>query len=919
MSSIPPITPNPHDEGAKKQPERETREEREAHIFSPRQVIDGTFNDSPDAQSAQSGSTPEKTLATSRDAVYVKAFKILGLLEERARRSTQTDSQKKQTSDDLAMSRIDDPDAYLEQLSRQADTSQTESAELGASYDDLLDREIKQLLALPQVSELLKTEIKKELARYARAEDKLQRLRTLRFAIKKATLDMHATYLRSKRENKGTLIESAGRRIEALARVVEKAEQERDKKIADASTVDRGFINTQELIRYKRQIRESGIALTPSREKLLQKIVEHAMAGHKVFLVGSTGTGKTELAFYALNELTGDFEIIPWHEGTVMKDVLGQTQIAKAEDGTVRSVFKLGPLARGMKKGKGAVHEELTAGSTRTMMGLKPFWNLKPGQLARLPELNGEAFLIDEKFVEMFTGNPKSEQTKEREDLDPAVLRMLKGVHVQYMPSAELTKIVVAQIMDESGLLKLTKSELELIRRLAEASELMQRCHENTLTAGQQTELKNACGIDDLRLQKNFLDPGTFFGLFARWDYERRKGKTFRQYLAEQLAEFTNDPKSLGIPEEKKILLGILKLKRCVDQRSTEDHITITQPEQYEKPYILPSEMAILDGKKPKRDDDPLAEANDDSDGNPDRSAEIGDLQRDILNLLDGDSGDPNPTPPPNPPPPNQLAPNIRTFTDKSLLARNLNEWVNLEHAKRLSTLNTFGFSNLKAIDQRKYAPPSAQDVQRALTPDKLRLINTFQKPMLIMTPIGCSLKDLIQKFDAQKGAMAEHNPTKNWWNTNATESDTFDHDITGELIYHPTRYDPESHGGKTKQQLLADPSNTFKGWQVLVVEGAETTPNLNETAEDILAADLQKQLTGLTPEDDLMLQAEGLLAGQPFEQFTWKWLTGCYLKNLHKVPDSYWSPDRARVGFSGDPPGVQSPVLGSRPAVRIL
>jgi hypothetical protein len=303
----------------------------------------------------------------------------------------------------------------------------------------------------------------------------------------------------------------------------------------------------------------------------------------------------------------------------------------------------------------------------------------------------------------------------------------------------------------------------------------------------------------------------------------------------------------------------------------------------------------------------------------------LGEIHSIIEKVLSEDTSTPGnpltPTPPPRPStqPAPQLPPNTNTFTDKTIFERDSNKWVNLEYAKRLSALRTFGFNTLKAIDSKKYAPPSVQDIQRAMTPDKLRLINTFQKPMLIMTPIGCSLADLIQKFDAQKGAMAVHNPTKNWWNTNVTESDTFNHDITGEFVYHPTRYDPKNHGGKTKEQLLADPSNTFKGWQVLVVEGAETTPNLNETAEDILAADLQKKLTGLTPEDDLMLQAEGLLSGQPFESSTSKWLTGCYLKNLHGVPHSDWRPVGAQVGFDGRRPGYRNPSLGSRPAVRLL
>ena len=120
-------------------------------------------------------------------------------------------------------------------------------------------------------------------------------------------------------------------------------------------------------------MQERGFALTGSRQELLKRITEYAMAGRKVFLVGSTGTGKTELAFLRANELTGDYELIPWHEGTTPRDILGQMQIRGGAGGAVESHFKPGPLPRAYAGEKALVHEEITVGSTRAMMGIKPF------------------------------------------------------------------------------------------------------------------------------------------------------------------------------------------------------------------------------------------------------------------------------------------------------------------------------------------------------------------------------------------------------------------------------------------------------------------------------------------------------------------------------------------------------------------
>ena len=598
-------------------------------IFAPRRVLDdATLRIDPNAEKS------EPKLG-SRD-IHEKAFAVLGFLEESVRAKQGTN--KSERVQDLAVSKIDTIDAYLAQLNNPiADEQETLTPADGQSYEQLLESEIRELLSHAQVRTLLESEIRNELARYEKVEDKLIRLRSLRYAIKMATLDMHATYLRSKRENKGTLIESAGKKIQALSGIVQQAEAARATIDQKASSIEKGFIVTQELLRYKRQIQEKGFALTPSREKLLRSIVEQTMAGRKVFLVGSTGTGKTELAFYAVNEVTGSYEIIPWHEGTVPKDIFGQMHIAQGEDGKVESQFKPGPLTRGMIKGRGVIHEEITAGSTRTMMGMKPYMNLKPGQEFKIPEMNGTVLRVDEKFLEIFTGNPKSEQTKDREDLDPAILRMMKGIHVQYMPAQEMTKIVLATLMDESGLVKLSKSEIALIQQVASAAELMQQCHEGALTPEAQKELKDACGIDDLRITKNFLDPGTFLSLFSKWDYERRKGKTFRAYLAENIQEFINDPKNLSAPEERKILLAIFKLKQIAAPRSTENQILISQSKRVEKPYILPSELAFLNGEVSKINDDPLADPD-----NPDaeKDAKISEQQRQMLNLARG--GQPN-------------------------------------------------------------------------------------------------------------------------------------------------------------------------------------------------------------------------------------------------------------------------------------
>jgi MoxR-like ATPase len=565
------------------------------------------------------GDLPDETVKLSQDQVKEKCFEVLGLMEEYYREPS--------TAEDFERTRsgfegTDELDEYLELLeegddvdmldSESSTEAQPSKISLVKQHRDLIKSRIRQLLAVTQVKNSLRSELAKELSKFKNAKSKLQRLQKIKRAIEYATFGMHSAYLESKKKHRGVLVESAGKKIEKLSKIVEDAKTEETNTIKTANDVERGFMTTQELLAYKRQMAQRGFALTPSRRALLQKIVEHSMSGQKVFLVGSTGTGKTELAFYAVNEVTGDYEIIPWHEGTVMKDVLGQMQLTQNAEGQVESSFKPGPLVRGYTKGRGVIHEEITAGSTRTMMGMKPYLNLRPGQPFKIPEMNGTILKVDEEILmEVFTGNPKSEQTTEREDLDPAILRMMKGIQVEYMPPDEMAKIVVAKLMEESGLLKLPRSDIDLIEKLADAAHLMQMCHENTIEGEAADALREACGIDDLRITKNFLDSGSFLGLFAKYDYERRKGKSLRTYLREQLYEFLHDPKNMNVPEEKSLSLGILTLKGVLDKGSTLEEVKIAPRDvKYvrEKPYILPSEMGFLSGEQEVLDEDPLAD-----------------------------------------------------------------------------------------------------------------------------------------------------------------------------------------------------------------------------------------------------------------------------------------------------------------------
>lgn len=469
-------------------------------------------------------------------------------------------------------------------------------------HHEEISAKLNELFAFPQVQERFEKEFDKEFAHYQAARDPMRKVRDIDRITGKLRQAIYKRYLVDKQQH-GTLTQSSADKIYSLQGSLDELEKQK-KGIEDtASPSTLGYLETQKLLDYKRQLREKGFVMTPSREQLIDRITREALGGKKIFLVGSTGTGKTQLAFYALNNLTGGYELINWHEGTTPRDLFGYRELWTDEIGGVQSGMKSGPIPKALERRVGVIHEEYTGGSTRTQLAAKFMMGAKPGDKIQIPGFNGQIFDVTNNFIEVFTGNPKDERTKQREEMDPAILRELTGVEVSYMSATEMNDIIKARLMEESGVLKLSVSETKYVEQLTKAAEMMQKVH-NRDFEGFTPEIKTLLGIDaqgntDTTLNTNFLDPGTLFKLFGEWELASARGENFAEYMRDKLREFVTDPKTLSHPEERRTLQKILHSFGLTTGSSAEFDIVI-QPQ--DKGYILPSEMAgnvVLSNQNP--------------------------------------------------------------------------------------------------------------------------------------------------------------------------------------------------------------------------------------------------------------------------------------------------------------------------------
>jgi hypothetical protein len=251
------------------------------------------------------------------------------------------------------------------------------------------------------------------------------------------------------------------------------------------------------------------------------------------------------------------------------------------------------------------------------------------------------------------------------------------------------------------------------------------------------------------------------------------------------------------------------------------------------------------------------------------------------------------------------------------------------QYQDRLETLTTFEFIEspknpvITGIDNKKYPAPTLEQIMAKITPEKAALIEKYIKnPTLLLVPFAMPLKTIAKKAGQKKGKL-EQKPvyTDNW----DVDSDLPDRaEDKEQLIYFPEKYVKTDHGGLTKSEILGTEGgpNAFPGWQVLIVDGTETTleDTLNKSAIDLKKEFDEAGLSGLTPEEWLLLHAEGALKGTPFDDYSkdsFTWNLDSYLTS-GDVPDSYWSPGGSQAGLSWNEPDNSNENLGSRRSVRI-
>ena len=317
-----------------------------------------------------------------------------------------------------------------------------------------------------------------------------------------------------------------------------------------------------ELAHYQKELSRNNFAVTPSRKEEIRWIERKIEEGQPIFLEGPTGTGKTELAKNAARELYGDKVqdldlVIRCTQRTGPADIFGKI-LLRSKEGT-ETYFQPGKFTVAVDNGVPVIFDEINNMESSQRLGLKEFYNTKPGNAVSLQEDSGKAHTVQKGFTIIVTANLKGEKHKSREELGTEETRVFAMRHIDYMPREELYDLCLVSMMGREGQVWADPKEIaESLKNLCDAVEEIQDAYNGNIGAHYNTRLqaeatKAGTKVEDKNfkneksyglvgskakkgLNKAVLDPGQVIQLAK--SYQGKVGVSLKSHLEEGLMEF---------------------------------------------------------------------------------------------------------------------------------------------------------------------------------------------------------------------------------------------------------------------------------------------------------------------------------------------------------------------------------------------
>lgn len=221
---------------------------------------------------------------------------------------------------------------------------------------------------------------------------------------------------------------------------------------------------------YAKALHETGFAVTPSREKLMDKITQTLLASRRaVFLSGVSGGGKTAMIRAIARQLTGRE---PFEANEAAKEDIRLLYGVRLMDEKNQAYIEYGPLGRALTgkttskekdNGHGGVFyldeaNGLRASDLREL--IKLLSGKKPGDTIQFSALGGHDVVMAPGFRFVMAGNLKSAKHTDRTELPPEVVRDMETIDIPAMPQHETYQLLLAELVDQNGRIRASQKDV---------------------------------------------------------------------------------------------------------------------------------------------------------------------------------------------------------------------------------------------------------------------------------------------------------------------------------------------------------------------------------------------------------------------------------------------------------------------------
>ncbi len=315
---------------------------------------------------------------------------------------------------------------------------------------------------------------------------------------------------------------------------------------------------------WKKELEDSGFVTFESRKKIIDCVTEKLLMGENILLAWPTWTGKTVLAVKAVESLNRSYSDISWkslindirsaspkknswivddfamvlsgHSWITASDFIAKPAL-KWEIETTTELWK---LLKAFVEWKVPIIDEIDLIPNDVIMRVKHLFTLKSWSQYAPQEDSNSRITLHSTWI-IATANIKSEKHPDREEIDPAILRLFSWIQVSYLNNNEAYDLALIHMMESQGYIYwLSKEELWKDWILYNLVKALKEIEDSYLW--KWSELKISLGLSDkswVHLQKAILEIWKFVSLFNGF---RGSQFDFKKFIKIKIADFLSNP-----------------------------------------------------------------------------------------------------------------------------------------------------------------------------------------------------------------------------------------------------------------------------------------------------------------------------------------------------------------------------------------